>query len=65
MIKGSESSLHAEHGFLNRQQYTDLSNRTQATFSSRRETLYNLFEAYAKLKRSRGDWDAPDRLLLL
>ncbi|TFY54263.1 hypothetical protein EVJ58_g8968 [Rhodofomes roseus] len=61
VIKGSEQSLTSEHGFLDRDSYLNLSYRTQATFANQRDVVYDLFLAYLKQKRIRGEWDAADR----
>ena len=39
----------------------NLSCRTQGTFATQRETVYALFQAYLRLKKTRGDYDAADR----
>ncbi|KAH9931251.1 uncharacterized protein B0H18DRAFT_929734 [Fomitopsis serialis] len=61
VIKGSEHSLTSEHGFLDKPSYLSLSHRTQATFANQRNVIYDLFLAYLKQKRRRGEWDAADR----
>lgn len=40
-----------------------MSRRTQAMFSQQREAVYDLFEAYTRLKKSRRDHDAADRFV--
>lgn len=60
VIKGSERALESECGFLNRSQYIE-SSRRQGAFADKRDLVYTLFEAYAKLKRARQEWDAADR----
>ena len=61
VIKGSETALTSENYFLDCITYVNLSARTQATFASKRKEIYALFEAYLKLKRDRGEYDAADR----
>lgn len=61
VIKGSESALQSEQGYLDEQTYISLSHRQQGTFAGRREAVYALFLAYLRLKRQRRDWDAADR----
>ena len=61
MIKGSELALDRPEGYLTKEAYNGLSHRTQGTFANQRDTIYRLFEAYAKRKKARGDYDAADR----
>ncbi|GJE94213.1 hypothetical protein PsYK624_103810 [Phanerochaete sordida] len=61
VIKGSESALKTEQGYLDEQAYIAVSHRQQGTFAGRREAVYALFSAYLRVKRERRDWDAADR----
>jgi hypothetical protein len=61
VIKGSETTLDSESHFLDRDTYSNLSARTQATFASKRSEIYSLFEIYMKKKRERREYDAADR----
>jgi hypothetical protein len=61
VIKGSETALTSENYFLDHNTYVNLSARTQATFARKRKEIYTLFEAYLKMKRDRGEYDAADR----
>ncbi|KAF7797816.1 hypothetical protein EIP86_009022 [Pleurotus ostreatoroseus] len=61
VIKGSEQTLKEASGYLSRETYLNLSCRANATHSHQREIVYDLFEAYTKLKRIRRDYDAADR----
>ncbi|KZT68439.1 hypothetical protein DAEQUDRAFT_671296 [Daedalea quercina L-15889] len=61
LIKGSEQSLKSKDGYLDRSSYLKLSRRTQATFATQRDQIYDLFLEYLKHKRRRGDYDAADR----
>ncbi|KZP05197.1 hypothetical protein FIBSPDRAFT_843218 [Athelia psychrophila] len=61
IIKGSEAALTSPKRFLNKQDYTNLSHRTQSTFASQRETVYDIFQAYMKQKMSSGHRDSADR----
>ena len=61
VIKGSETTLTSENYFLDYDTYLNFSARTQATFASKRKEIYALFEAYLKMKRDRGEYDAADR----
>lgn len=61
VIKGSEDTVGMKSGCLDRESYALLSPRSQATFSGKRDVIYDLFVAYEKLKARRGDYDAADR----
>jgi hypothetical protein len=61
VIKGSETTLNSENRFLDYDTYSKLSARTQATFASKRNEIYSLFEIYMKKKRERREYDAADR----
>lgn len=61
VIKGSEISLSFPKGFLDRQTYVELSHRSQMRFHDRREQVYDMFEAYTRMKRERGELDVADR----
>jgi hypothetical protein len=61
VIKGSETTLNSENHFLDYDTYSNLSERTQATFARKRNEIYSLFEIYIKKKRERREYDAADR----
>lgn len=61
VIKGSEITLNSENHFLDYETYSNLSERTQATFARKRSEIYSLFEIYMKKKRERREYDAADR----
>lgn len=61
VIKGSEEALAYSDGFLDQSGYERLSSRTQPAFAHQRTVIYQLFEAYLKLKRQRGHHDTADR----
>ena len=61
VIEGSENAVGTKGRCLDRESYTSLSARGQATFSHRRDEIYDLFEAYRKQKKRQGDYDAADR----
>ncbi len=63
VIKGSEQTRDSDSGCLSREEYIHMSRRTQAMFSQQREAVYDLFEAYTRLKKSRRDHDAADRFV--
>lgn len=50
-----------EKGFLSQDAYIKMSHRTQATFSTRREVVYSIFQAYTRRKQEYREWDAADR----
>ena len=60
VIKGSEDTVGTKNGCLDREAYNSLSFRTQATFSHKRDDIYDLFMAYEKRKELL-DYDAADR----
>ena len=61
VVKGSEDTIGTKSRCLDRESYTMLSSRSQATFSDKRDDIYDLFVAYDKLKRGQRDYDAADR----
>ncbi|TDL28963.1 hypothetical protein BD410DRAFT_818373 [Rickenella mellea] len=61
VIKGSEQSLATPDHFLDKATYMSLSYRTQSTFASSREKIYQIFESYMKRKRLRDEYDVADR----
>jgi len=61
VIKGSEQSLNFPEGFLDRETYLGSSNRSRMRFHDRSEQIYDIFEAYTKMKRRRGELDVADR----
>lgn len=61
VIKGSEAALTSPDRFLNKQDYINLSHRTQSTFALQRETVYDIFQAYMKQKKTLGHRDSADR----
>ncbi|KAI0791850.1 hypothetical protein C8Q75DRAFT_57350 [Abortiporus biennis] len=65
VIKGSERTRKSEKGYLDRNEYLDLSQRSQCTFASHREMVYAIFQSYLKLKAERREYDDADRARLL
>ncbi|KAF9014907.1 hypothetical protein BDQ17DRAFT_1418043 [Cyathus striatus] len=61
VIEGSEETLSQEKRFLDKVTYENLSHRAQHTFATQRGAIYDIFNAYLKHKRTRGDFDAADR----
>ena len=61
VIKGSGDTVGTKDRCLDRESYKSLSTRSQATFSHKRDAIYDLFLAYTKLKQQRQDYDAADR----
>ena len=60
VIKGSEDTIGTKHRCLDRESYKSLSVRNQATFSCKRDDIYDLFVAYTKRKGG-VEYDAADR----
>ena len=60
VIKGSEDTIGTKDRCLDRESYRSLSARSQATFSHKRDDIYDLFMTYTKLKQGSG-YDAADR----
>lgn len=65
VIRGSEESVQTPNGYLSREQYLALSDRTNSTFARHREQVYDVFEAYLRQKRDRGRFDPADRCDLI
>jgi hypothetical protein len=65
VIRGSELSLQASGGALDRSTYESdmVSFRKQAAFARHRSRLYDLFEIYIKRKAENWDRDAADRFI--
>ena len=61
IIKGSEKSLACPDGFLDKATYHGLSCRSHPTFANQRETVYELFEVYCRLKKEHRHHDTADR----
>jgi len=59
VIKGSEKAVTTQHRCLDRDTY--LSSGRRGTHSHTKETVYDLFTAYTRLKRQRQEYDAADR----
>ena len=62
VISGSEGSLAAGNGYMDRESYEELSHRTQATFARQRGPVYELFQTYTRRKRELEGYDVSDRL---
>lgn len=61
VIMGSEETTSSARGYLDRITYQNMSERTQATFATKRSVIYSIFESYISRKRHNGDVDAADR----
>lgn len=61
VIEGSEDTVGRKDRCLDLESYRSLGARGQAKFSDKRDEIYDLFVAYNKLKRQRGNYDAADR----
>ncbi|KAJ3410746.1 recombinase rad51 [Chytridiales sp. JEL 0842] len=60
VIKGSEAGANSPAGFLSREQYLALSERSFGTFRGSRDRVYDIFLAYQHMKS--GEPDAMDRI---
>lgn len=60
-ILGSEKACETVNGFLSRQQYETLSERTNSTYVDLRPAIYSIFELYLREKGRQGDFDRADR----
>jgi hypothetical protein len=61
IIKGSESAAKSSDGFLTREQYLCLSERSYGSLKGVRQRVYDIFLAYQKMKT--GEKDALDRFV--
>ncbi|TBU23100.1 P-loop containing nucleoside triphosphate hydrolase protein, partial [Dichomitus squalens] len=61
VLQGSEEAHNTARGYLSREAYLGLSERAYSTFATERERIYNIFEAYLKLKRRRQEYDDAER----
>ena len=59
VIKGSERAIGTQQRCLDQETY--LSSNRKGVFSHTKDTVYELFTAYAKFKRERQEYDASDR----
>ena len=59
-IKGSVEALHCSHGHITLDEYQALGRKRAPNFSADREIVYELFEAYQRIKRSKGMFDEAD-----
>lgn len=64
VIKGSETALATDSGYLDRSTYEQLSSRVYPMFADRRGLVYDLFLRYLRY-RPKGAWDVADRFVLL
>lgn len=61
---GSEAALTTSTRHLDLAGYKNYSARSQATFASQREDVYDLFKQYVKMKGQRDEFDTADRYRL-
>ncbi|KAJ7037374.1 hypothetical protein C8F04DRAFT_1393598 [Mycena alexandri] len=62
VIKGSEQTLTSRsQGYLDRDVYLNLSERSQSTFADQRARIYDLFDRYLIQKGLKSDTDTADR----
>ncbi|KAI6143839.1 P-loop containing nucleoside triphosphate hydrolase protein [Pisolithus thermaeus] len=63
IIKGSEKSLGFDNGALDRKTYCDLPSRSNPTLSGQRNVVYDIYEAYSRLKCQLQHHDVADRFV--
>ncbi|PIL29941.1 hypothetical protein GSI_07852 [Ganoderma sinense ZZ0214-1] len=61
VIKGSEGTVNTAHGYLDREAYLKLGERSHPTFAALRDKVYDIFHRYLSLKRRRYERDDADR----
>lgn len=61
VIKGSARLADKEKGWLDEEEYINLSERAGATFLGRREKIYSIFKAYQAKRAKEGMYDRADR----
>ena len=59
-IKGSVEALHSEERFITLEEYQTIGSKRAPSFTADRETIYELFLAYERIKRSLGMFDEAD-----
>ncbi len=59
-IKGSVEALHSENGYITLDEYQTIGNKRAPSFTADRETIYELFLSYQRIKYSRGMFDEAD-----
>ena len=59
-IKGSVEALHSENGYITLDEYQTIGNKRAPSFTADRETIYQLFLSYQRIKRSQGMFDEAD-----
>ena len=59
-IKGSVEALHSEERYITLEEYQTIGNKRAPSFTADRETIYELFLAYERIKRSQGMFDEAD-----
>ncbi|CAB4029118.1 TPR and ankyrin repeat-containing 1-like [Paramuricea clavata] len=59
-IKGSVEALHSDSGYITWEEYQTIGKKRASSFTADRETIYELFLAYKRIKRSEGMFDEAD-----
>ena len=59
-IKGSVEALHSEKGCITLEEYQTIGNKRAPSFTADRETIYELFLAYERIKHTLGMFDEAD-----
>jgi hypothetical protein len=59
-IKGSVEALHSDTGYITLEEYQTIGNKRAPSFTADRETIYELFLAYQRIKRREDMFDEAD-----
>ena len=59
-IKGSVEALHSEDGYITLEEYQTIGRKRAPSFTADRETVYELFLAYQRIKQSQDMFDEAD-----
>ena len=59
-IKGSVEALHSKNGYITLEEYQTIGRKRAPSFTADRETVYELFLAYQRIKQSQGMFDEAD-----
>ena len=63
VIKGQPAVLHSADGYLSEKEYLEYSTRRSTLSSDTKQRIYNCFQQYRQLKRSREEFDICDACL--
>ena len=59
-IKGSVEALHSDTGYITLEEYQTIGNKRAPSFTANRETIYELFLAYHRIKHNERMFDEAD-----